>query len=392
MIYSEFQGKQLSMLGFGTMRLPLLPNGSIDEAQTRAMTDLAIRSGVNYFDTAWPYHGGKSEIVIGQALKAYPRESYYLADKYPGHQISSSYDPAAIFEEQLRKCGVDYFDFYLLHNVYESSMEVYLDPKWGILDYFKEQKRLGRIKHLGFSSHGRPENLKAFLDICGADMEFCQIQLNYLDWSLQDARAKVELLNAWNIPIWVMEPLRGGKLCKLGDMEDKLKAMREQETVPGWAFRFLQDIPGVKVILSGMSELGQMTDNLQTFAGKAPLSERERDALMEIAEWMKDSVPCTACRYCMDQCPMGLDIPALISTYNDIKVEAKTNPTMWLEAQPAEKQPTACIGCGQCALMCPQKIGIPAVLADLAQRLEKIPKWAEVCRERERAAAALRNK
>ena len=178
MIYSDFQNKKLSLLGFGAMRLPLSGDGSIDKEQTRAMVRYAMEHGVNYFDTAYPYHGGKSEVVMGEILKEYPRESFYLATKYPGHQLASSYDPAAIFEEQLKKCGVEYFDFYLLHNVYEKSVDTYLDPKWGILEYFKEQKRLGRIRHLGFSSHGRVEFLKEFLDTCGDDMEFCQIQLN----------------------------------------------------------------------------------------------------------------------------------------------------------------------------------------------------------------------
>ena len=159
MIYSDFQGKQLSLLGFGTMRLPTLPDGTIDEAQTRIMVRDAFDRGVNYFDTAYPYHGGMSERVIGKILKDYPRDSFFLATKFPGHQISSSYNPAAIFEEQLEKCQVDYFDFYLLHNVYEKSIETYLDPRWGILDYFREQKKQGRIRHLGFSSHGRVELL-----------------------------------------------------------------------------------------------------------------------------------------------------------------------------------------------------------------------------------------
>ena len=227
MIYRTFKDKQLSLLGFGTMRLPTGSDGSIDEAQVREMTRYAVSHGVNYFDTAYPYHGGESERVIGRVLREYPRDSYCLATKYPGHQIiNGGYDPAEIFEEQLKKCGVEYFDFYLLHNVYEKSMEVYLDPQRGILEYFKEQKRLGRIRHLGFSSHAEPPALKAFLDACGEDMEFCQIQLNYLDWTLQDAKGKYELLTQRGIPVWVMEPVRGGKLAKLSDAnEAKLQAL-----------------------------------------------------------------------------------------------------------------------------------------------------------------------
>lgn len=387
MIYSKFQEKQLSLLGFGTMRLPVNENGSIDEAQVKEMVDYAIKHGVNYFDTAYPYHSGESERVIGRVLSEYPRDSYYLATKYPGHQISSHYDPAAIFEEQLEKCGVDYFDFYLLHNVYENSITTYLDPKWGIIDYFKEQKRLGRIKHLGFSSHAQLEGLQTFLDTCGEDMEFCQIQLNYLDWTLQDAKAKYDLLTERNIPVWVMEPVRGGKLAKLNDEEEKkLKAARPEETIPAWGFRFLQGLPNVKMVLSGMSNMEQMQDNIKTFSESRPLSEEETSMLLNIAEGMKDSVPCTACRYCCDGCPMGLDIPSLLSGYNEIRFSPAVNVAMRIEALPEEKRPSACIGCGKCARICPQSIDIPKAMEEFSKALDKLPSWAEICRQRDEAA------
>ena len=386
MIYSEFQDKQLSRLGFGLMRLPLMPDGTIDEAQAEEMVAYAMSNGVNYFDTAWPYHSGESERVIGRILSKYDRGSFYLADKYPGHQISSKYDPAALFEKQLQKCGVEYFDFYLLHNVYEESMGVYLDPKWGILDYFKEQKRLGRIKHLGFSSHGNLENLKEFLDICGDDMEFCQIQLNYLDWTLQNAKEKYELLTERGIPVWVMEPVRGGKLVSLSDAaEAKLHAARPDETTVSWCFRFLQELPNVKMILSGMSDRQQMIDNVATFAEPKPMTEEQIALILEVAEELKDAVPCTACRYCCDGCPMELDIPFLLSVYNDIRFAPVTNTAMRIDSLPANKRPTACVACGRCAQICPQKIDIPNALYDFSLRLEKITPWAEICRQREAA-------
>ena len=389
MIYSEFQGKQLSQLGFGAMRLPTA-DGAIDEQQVEAMVAAAMAAGVNYFDTAWPYHGGLSEVVMGKVLSKYPRDSWYLANKYPGHQVAETYDPTAIFEEQLRKCGVDYFDFYLLHNVCESSLPVYLDPKWGIIDYFKEQKRLGRIRHLGYSTHGSVENMKEFLRVAGEDMEFCQIQLNYLDWTLQSAKEKVELLGEHHIPVWVMEPVRGGKLCSLpAEEEAVLHARRPDESIAAWGFRFLQEIPGVSVILSGMSNLAQMEDNLRTFAQRKPLTGEETAELLRIAEGMKDSIPCTACRYCTPDCPMGLDIPHLLATYNELRIAPSTNAAMWLEFAPEDKRPSACIGCGACAAACPQGIDIPAVLADLTERLENIPKWKDICREREEAAKRL---
>ncbi len=391
MIYTDFQGKRLSQLGFGTMRLPTLENGAIDEAQVEDMVKYAMEHGVNYFDTAYPYHGGMSEIVTGKTLRAYPRDAYYLATKFPGHQISESYDPAAVFEEQLKKCGVEYFDFYLLHNVYEMSMQTYMDPRWGILDYFREQKRLGRIKHLGFSSHGGLECLREFLDAAGDDMEFCQIQLNWLDWTLQSAREKVELLNQRHIPIWVMEPVRGGRLCKLeAPAEEALHALRPDESIPAWGFRFLQDIPGVTMVLSGMSDMQQMQENIATFAARKPLSQAENETLLTIAEGMKNAVPCTACRYCTDQCPMGLDIPLMMATCSELRFTPTTNTAMRLEGLPVDKQPAACIGCGACAQMCPQKIDIPGVMAELNEKLKTIPKWADICREREEAAKRIR--
>lgn len=390
MIYREFQDKKLSLLGFGAMRLPLNPDGGIDEAQVAEMTRYAIEHGVNFFDTAFPYHDGHSEQVMGQVLSAYPREQFYLATKFPGHQISSHYDPADIFEKQLKKCGVEYFDFYLLHNVYENSIQTYMDPKWGIVDYFREQKRLGRIKHLGFSTHGSLDIMKRFLDYCGGDMEFCQIQMNYLDWTLQDAKAKYDMLTERGIPVWVMEPVRGGKLAKLEDeWEAKLKALRPDESIPAWAFRFLQGLPNVKMILSGMSNQAQMEDNVRTFTEDKPLSEVERALLLELAEGMKDSVPCTACRYCCSDCPMGLDIPLMLSVYNEMRVAPSMTVTMRLDTAPEEKQPAACIGCGACAKNCPQGIDVPAVIRDLAERMSKVTTWAEICRQREAAAAKL---
>ena len=388
MIFSEFQSEKLSLLGFGAMRLPCLADGSIDEQQVAEMTQMAMDAGVNYFDTAYPYHGGQSERVMGRVLSKYPRDSYKLATKYPGHQIlSSGYNPAEIFEEQLQKCGVDYFDFYLLHNVNEKSMEVYMDPQWGIVDYFKEQKRLGRIRHLGFSSHAQVEGLEKFLDYCGGDMEFCQIQLNYMDWTLQKARQKYELLTARGIPVWVMEPVRGGKLASLSQADSaKLKALRPEATDASWGFRFLQGLPNVKMILSGMSNLEQMKDNLSTFAQREPLNESETEMMLSIAQGMMVLVPCTACRYCCEGCPKGLDIPALLSVYNELRVSSTVNAAMRVEFLPEEKKPTACIACGKCARSCPQNIDIPAALKALSEKLTTIPSWAETCRQREAAA------
>ena len=393
MLTNDFKEITLSRLGFGTMRLPVIGGNAaeIDEKQVDEMVDYAISHGINYFDTAYPYHGGMSEKVIGRSLSRYPRENYYLATKYPGHQLSSSYDPAAIFEEQLKKCGVDYFDFYLLHNVYENSIQVYTDEHWGIVDYFVEQKRKGRIKHLGFSCHGRVDTLREFLDYCGDKMEFCQIQLNYLDWTLQDAKEKYELLTERGLGVWVMEPVRGGRLAKLSETEtSRLRELRPDESCAAWAFRFLQGLPNVKMILSGMSDMAQMVENVETFQQEKPLTDTERASLLDIAEGMKNSIPCTACRYCCDGCPQGLDIPMLIATYNEIRFSPAINVAMRLEALPDEKRPSACIGCGKCARICPQNIDIPGAMKGLAEEVAKLPSWTEICRQREEAAKKAR--
>ncbi len=390
MQYSDFQGEKLPLLGFGTMRLPQKEDKSIDEEQLAVMIDYALKNGVNYFDTAYPYHGGQSETAVGKALSRYPRESYFLATKYPGHQVADSYDPSEVFEDQLKKCGVEYFDFYLLHNVCEDSINVYTDERWGIIDYFAEQKRLGRIKHLGFSSHGRLENLRYFLDYCGDRMEFCQIQLNSIDWVLQEAKEKYELLAERNVPVWVMEPVRGGKLAKLGADEEKLKLFRPDESVASWAFRWLFGLENVKMILSGMSDYSQMEDNVRTFSDGKPLSEEEKALYEEITQKLADSLPCTGCRYCTDGCPRKLDIPMLISLYNDAKFGGGTTVPMMLDSLAEDKLPSACIGCGKCSRICPQKIDIPETMKKLTELRKELPDWKKISRERNEAAKKMR--
>ncbi len=388
---NEACGENLSRLGFGCMRLPLTADKAIDEKELRRMTDYALEHGVNYFDTAWPYHGGHSEIAIGKALAAHPRETWFLADKFPGHQVAERYDPAAVFEEQLKKCGVEYFDFYLLHNVYENSFGVYTDPRWDILNYFLRQKERGRIRHLGFSSHARPDTLEKFLNWAGDAMEFCQIQLNCVDWTLQDARAKYELLTARGLPVWVMEPLRGGKLANLPEKDaEKLRALRPGESAASWSFRWLMRLPNVKMVLSGMSDFAQMEDNVRTFSSGAPQTDAEAEVMAGIAEGLKNALPCTRCRYCCDGCPMQLDIPMLIHAYNDLKFSGSMTVPMQMDALPEDKRPSACVACGACAAVCPQKIDIPAAMAEFAGKLASMPSWADMCREREEAARRLR--
>ena len=373
MIHRKFQDLSLSALGLGCMRLPTVGGDAakIDEPAASALVDLAMEQGVNYYDTAWGYHGGTSETVLGRALRRHPRDRFFLADKFPGYDLSNMDKVEAVFEEQLQKCQADYFDFYLFHNVCEMNIDAYLDPQYGILDYLLKQKAAGRIRHLGFSAHGALPVLNRFLDAYGEHMEFCQIQLNYLDWTLQDAKSKVDLLNARRLPIWVMEPLRGGKLAALPDASP-LTALRPGEGVPAWAFRFLQSVPGVTMILSGMSSRDQLLDNLHTFETDRPLNPQEREALLNLAGEMirQKALPCTACRYCVDHCPQGLDIPGLLNLYNEHRVSGGSLlAAMAVQSLPPEKRPSACAACRSCEAVCPQEIPISEALANFSQEL-----------------------
>ena len=375
MLYHEFQGLELSALGMGAMRLPVIDgdDARVDENAVKEMVAYAIEHGVNYFDTAWGYHNGQSELALGRALAAYPRDSFYLADKFPGYDLSNMDKVEEIFEAQLKKCGVDYFDFYLFHNVCELNIDAYLDRSHRIYAYLTEQKKNGRIRHLGFSAHGSCEVIRRFLDAYGDAMEFAQIQLNYLDWDFQGAKDKVELLTAHGLPVWVMEPLRGGSLAKLApEEEEKLRALRPDESMASWAFRFLQSVPEVTVILSGMSDLEQLKQNVETFSQDRPLSEAERAALLGIAGDMvkKIVLPCTACRYCTSHCPQGLNIPELLALYNEhCFTKGGFIAPMAVSAIPEDKRPNACIGCRSCEAVCPQQIKISEAMADFSRML-----------------------
>ena len=376
MVYKEFQDLKLSALGMGAMRLPVVDgdDSKIDVAAAEAMVDYAMEHGINYYDTAWGYHDGHSETVIGNALKKYPRESFYLTTKFPGYDLSNMDKVEEIFEKQLEKCQVDYFDFYLFHNVCEMNIDAYLDDeKYGIYTYLKVQRDAGRIRHLGFSAHGSYDVMKRFLEAYGKDMEFCQIQLNDLDWDFQDAKKKVELLKEYNLPVWVMEPLRGGKLASLAEEDEaKLKALRPEESIPAWAFRFLQSIPEVTMVLSGMSSMKQMQENIETFGEEKPLTDKEMETLLTIAGEMtkKTALPCTACHYCVSHCPQGLDIPEILALYNEhCFTEGGFIAPMAMASWKKEKLPSACIGCRSCEAVCPQQIKISEAMSDFTQKL-----------------------
>lgn len=355
MIYRDFKGDKISALGLGCMRFP--KNGDdpsdVNVTLVEEMFDYAIKNGINYFDTAYPYHGGTSEALVGKILRKYPRESFYLATKFPGFKPEQMQRCVEIFQEQLEKCQVEYFDYYLLHNVCESSIDDYCNDTYGVMRHILQQKKEGKIRHLGFSTHGSLRTMQQFLDTYGRELEFCQIQLNYLDWDLQNAKAKVDLIRSYGLDVWVMEPVRGGRLAKLDDVhEAALKQLRPDESIPAWAFRFLQSLDGVGVVLSGMSNMEQLQENIAIFSDAKPLHPQELAELMNIAHDMirKNLVPCTECGYCLSQCVQNLPIPTLIKKYNE-KEDAGI---------------VDCIGCRNCESACPQGIAISEIMQKLS--------------------------
>ncbi len=376
MLYNDFHGLKLSALGMGCMRFPCIEGSDkVDMDATRKMIAYSMEKGINYYDTAWGYHGGESEPIMGEILSAYPRDSYYLATKFPGYDVRNFGKVEEIFEEQLVRCKVDYFDFYLFHNVCETNIDKYLNPEYRTFEYLIEQKKNGRIRHLGFSLHGTLETTKRFLDAYGEHLEFCQIQLNWLDYDFQKAKEKVTLLNSLNIPIWVMEPVRGGKLCQLEPQhEEKLRALRPEYKNPEWAFRFLQGIEGVTVVLSGMSNLTQLAENIATFSERRPLSDNERETLLGIAKEMtsKGTLPCTSCRYCVDHCPQALNIPRIIEIYNEyVYSKGGFLAAIGIRALDENKRPAACIGCRSCEEVCPQNLKISEMMHTFSENLKK---------------------
>ncbi len=375
MIYNNFKDLKISALGFGTMRLPTIngKNEDIDQEKVNEMFDYAIEKGVNYFDTAWGYHAGNSEIAVGKALKRYDRSKFYLATKFPGYDVSNMGKVEEIFEKQLIKCQVEYFDFYLVHNVCEANIEYYLDESYGTVDYLLKQKENGRIKHLGFSTHANFDNFKRYMDKYGKYMEFCQIQLNYLDYEFQEANKKMDYLKKLGIPVIVMEPIRGGRLANLSENElSTVKSIRDDVTAPEFAFRFIQSFDEVMVTLSGMSNFEQAKENIKTFSEDKKLNDDEFKKALALGKKMTECVNCTSCRYCTEYCPQGLDIPKLISLYNEqVFSGGGFIVSMNLNSMSENERPSACISCGACQNVCPQNIKIPEILADFVERRKK---------------------
>jgi len=380
MYYNDFKDIKLSGLGLGCMRLPVVGGDDTkpDQAAVQEMIDYAMANGINYYDTAWGYHGGNSETAVGEALSKYDRESYYLASKFPGYDLSNFGKHEEIFNKQLEKCQTDYFDFYLYHNVCEANIDKYLNDDGGLTEFLLRMKAEGKIRHLGFSCHGSFEVMHSFIKKYWQHLEFCQIQLNYLDFEFQNAKDKVEELNNLGMPIWVMEGLRGGKLAgSVLGAEKILEKSNPDWTPVNWAFGFLETVPGVTMILSGMSDMDQLRQNIEFFDEKKTISDDDIAALLTAAHYettgkAAGTVPCTACRYCMSKCPQELEIPRLLSLYNEhVYTENGFIAPMALSAIDKDKWPSACIGCGACAAVCPQRIDIPGTMKKFTEMLSK---------------------
>jgi predicted aldo/keto reductase-like oxidoreductase len=378
-------GEELSLLGFGLMRLPLKQGSKeIDTALALKMVDYAKNKGVNYFDTAYMYHEGNSEAFAGEALSRYDRNSYKLATKMPLMMLRQEEDVERIFNEQLAKCRVDYFDYYLLHNINRAHLKVAEDFK--VYEKLREKQRQGKIRHLGFSFHDVPEILEKTVE--QYDWEFAQIQLNYLDWDQQDAKRQYEILESRGIPVNVMEPVRGGSLADLGAAAEAVfKAANPHVSAPSWAIRFAASLPGVQVVLSGMTAMDQVEDNVATMENFKPLSDPEREVIARavLAYRTAGAIPCTACRYCMD-CPQGVDIPRNLGAYNNYLYKKERNMPGYnfgfsidLRNMGEDKQAHNCVACKECEEKCPQHIEISRQMGLVQEALKTAT--AELARE-----------
>ena len=363
MQYSNFDsiGRKISKLGFGLMRLPKLRDGeeTIDREEAFRLVDLAIKSGVNYFDTAYVYHGGDSETFAKEALGRYPRESYCLATKLPGWVIKEKgKHTEELFNEQLEKCGVDYFDFYLLHAVNRDVMAVFEGDN--SYEYLKKQKEAGKIKHLGFSYHG---DLEFFIELLDKyEWDFAQLQINYYDWEATDAKSYYKALEERNIPCIIMEPVRGGSLHTLNEDAKKVFEELGDASAASYALRYDLELPAVLTILSGMSTYEQVEDNIKTFTEAKPLTAEEKEAIEKANILFRQNfaIPCTDCKYCVETCPAGVNIPACFKAYNEYNKSRDTEDFKKEYALiPDEKRAHNCIECGACTKHCPQQIKIP---------------------------------
>ena len=371
----KYLNKDISLLGFGLMRLPRVSDASfdIDYDAAEKLIDHAMANGINYYDMAYTYGG--SESFAGRVLSKYPRDSYYLATKCPPWKLKTADDFERIFTEQLESCQTDYFDFYLVHNFAQEMKRADGNEEYfkhfeeiGMYEMLQQKKAEGKVRHIGFSFHGTPALLEKITD--RYEWDFAQIQLNYIDWAATDAKRQYEILTAHNIPVTVMEPLRGGALAMLNEEAGKaLKEARPEHSLASWGIRYAASFPNVLTVLSGMNEMEQLDDNIATMSDFQPLTEQETQLLYETAVIFNRSgaIACTGCSYCMP-CPAGVNIPRIFSIYNHYKLVKFRIPFDNGYSSLSEKEKASgCIQCGMCAQKCPQHLMIPDYMREIAE-------------------------
>lgn len=367
----KYRDIEVPLLALGCMRLPMR-NGEIDQQELDRMVDYCMEHGANYFDTAYMYVDSKSELAIGKSLKRYKREDFILADKSPIYKMKTREDVREIFEEQLKKCQVEYFDFYMCHNINKNTVDTYRNV--AMYDELVKLKKEGKIKYLGFSFHGTPDILREVVK--EHKWDFAQLQINYLDWDVVKAKEQYDIVQAEGIPVIVMEPLRGGGLVNLSDKAlAKLKEHYPDTTPASFGLRWAASRKNVVTVLSGMSNLQQVKENIQTFIDYKEMTEDEIKVADEISKIIQSQgeINCTACKYCMEVCPRGINIPAAFALYNQYKVsKSKMSFTMYYDTLSEAEQPDACIKCGLCSKNCPQNLDIPALLTKIADEYKKI--------------------
>ena len=372
----KFDNTTMPLIALGCMRLPMR-DGKIDMVELDKMVEYAMAHGANYFDTAYMYVDGKSENAIGEVLKKYPRESFILTDKNPAYLVNSPSDVHKLFNEQLKKCQVEYFDNYMVHNINKNTIRNYRDnDMYGELLKLKKE---GKIKHLGFSFHGDPKMLREV--ISEHKWDFCQLQLNYLDWEVVNADELYQIADEAGVPVIVMEPLRGGVLCNLPEKAaNHLKEKCPNDTQASFGLRWIAGKERVFTILSGMSNLQQLKENVDTFVNYREITPEEEKVGLELAHIIQSggAISCTACRYCMEVCPRGINIPAIFGLYNMYKGSTAANAAFMFvynyNALKEEQRADKCIECGLCIKNCPQDLQIPKLLKEVDKTVKEVEK------------------
>lgn len=365
--FIESLGVELPRLGFGCMRLPT-QDGKIDFYKAEEMIHYAMENGLNYFDTAYNYHNEESEKFLGKVLSEFPRESYFLTTKLPIWKVEKEEDAERLFNEQLERLQTDYVDFYLLHAMGAERKKIM--DKFNLYDFLVQKKNEGKIKHIGFSFHDSKEVLEELVSQHKWDV--VQLQINYWDWEEIDAKSLYEVLERHSIPCFVMEPVRGGFLSTFTPKVEKHMKEYSSNSIASWAIRWVSSLPNVAIVLSGMSNMDQLKDNINTLTNFQPITEEEQKVIDKVIEELKsiNPVPCTGCRYCME-CPFGVNIPKVFSIYNDYKKTENKIIThrSYFEFLSEKNRADRCQKCNSCVTKCPQHINIPEELEKIHEEL-----------------------